>query len=40
METRAMNERQHWVDKGGNKQKRYKVASMGKKQGGLEKRLG
>ena len=40
METRAKNEYQHWLEKGGNKQKRYKVASLGKKQGGLEKRLG
>ena len=40
METRAKNEYQHVLEKGGNKQKRYKVASMGKKQGGLEKRLG
>lgn len=40
METRAKSEYQYWLEKGGNKQKRYKVASMGKKQGGLEKRLG
>lgn len=40
METREKNEYQHILEKGGNKQKRYKVASMGKKQGGLEKRLG
>ena len=40
METREKNEYQHVLEKGGNKQKRYKVASMGKKQGGLEKRLG
>ena len=40
LETRERNEYQHVVEKGGNKQKRYKVASMGKKQGGLEKRLG
>ena len=40
MESRAKNEYQHVLEKGGNKQKRYKVASMGKKQGGLEKRLG
>ena len=40
METRAKTEYQHVLEKGGNKQKRYKVASMGKKQGGLEKRLG
>ncbi|KFY31464.1 hypothetical protein V493_01090 [Pseudogymnoascus sp. VKM F-4281 (FW-2241)] len=40
MEMRAKNERQSRVDKGGNRQKRYKVPSYGKKQGGLEKRLG
>ena len=40
METREKNEYQHVLEKGGNKQKRYKVAGMGKKQGGLEKRLG
>ena len=40
METREKNEYQHVLEKGGNKQKRYKVASLGKKQGGLEKRLG
>ena len=40
METRAKSEYQHVLEKGGNKQKRYKVASLGKKQGGLEKRLG
>lgn len=40
MEARAKNEYQHVLEKGGNKQKRYKVAGIGKKQGGLEKRLG
>jgi len=40
METRERNEYQQVLEKGGNKQKRYKVAGMGKKQGGLEKRLG
>ena len=40
LEAREKNEYQHVVEKGGNKQKRYKVAGMGKKQGGLEKRLG
>lgn len=39
-ETRVANEYQHVLDKGGNKQKTYKVAGIGKKQGGLEKRLG
>ena len=40
METREKSEYQHVLEKGGNRQKRYKVAGMGKKQGGLEKRLG
>lgn len=40
LEATARNEYQSKVDKGGNKQKRYKVSSMGKKAGGLEKRLG
>ena len=40
MATRERNEYQHVVEKGGNRQKRYKVASLGKKQGGLERRLG
>lgn len=40
METREKSEYQHVLEKGGNKQKRYKVAGMGKKQSGLEKRLG
>ncbi len=40
IETRAKNEYQARVDKGGNKQKFYKVSSIGKKAGGLEKRLG
>ena len=40
METREKSEYRHVLEKGGNKQKRFKVASMGKKQGGLEKRLG
>ena len=40
METREKNDYQHVLEKLGNKQKRYKVAGMGKKQGGLEKRLG
>lgn len=40
METREKTKYQHVVDKGGNQQKRYKVAGIGKKQGGLEKRLG
>lgn len=40
MEARARNEYQSRVEKGGNKQKTYRVASMGKKAGGLEKRLG
>lgn len=40
LETREKNEYQYVLEKGGNKQKRYKVAGIGKKQGGLEKRLG
>ena len=40
METREKNEYRHVLEKGGNKQKRFRVVSMGKKQGGLEKRLG
>ena len=40
MATRERNEYQHVVERGGNRQKRYKVASLGKKQGGLERRLG
>lgn len=40
METREKSEYQHVLEKGGNKQKRFKVAGIGKKQGGLEKRLG
>jgi pre-60S factor REI1 len=39
-EAAAKNEYQHVLERGGNKQKRFKVKSMGKKQGGLEKRLG
>ena len=40
METTARNAYQHILERGGNKQKRFKVRSIGKKQGGLEKRLG
>lgn len=40
METTAKNAYQHILEKEGNKQKRFKVRSIGKKQGGLEKRLG
>jgi pre-60S factor REI1 len=40
IETRKMNVYQSKVDRGGNCQKRFRVVSMGKKQGGLEKRLG
>lgn len=39
-EARAKNEYQSRLERGGNRQKRYKVPSMGKKAGGLEKRLG
>lgn len=40
VERRARNEYQSGVERGGNKQKRFKVQSIGKKAGGLEKRLG
>lgn len=40
IEMREMNEYQSKVDKGGNKQKRFRCLGIGKKQGGLEKRLG
>lgn len=40
METTARNAYQHILENAGNKQKRFKVRSIGKKQGGLEKRLG
>ena len=40
MEARARNEYLSMVEKGGNKQKTYRVSSIGKKAGGLEKRLG
>lgn len=40
MEMTARNEYQSHVEKGGNKQKTYRAAGIGKKQGGLEKRLG
>jgi pre-60S factor REI1 len=40
MQTTARNAYQHILEKDGNKQKRFKVRSIGKKQGGLEKRLG
>lgn len=39
-EARAKNEYQLRLERGGNRQKRYKVPSIGKKAGGLEKRLG
>jgi pre-60S factor REI1 len=39
-ETRKRNEYQSQVEKGGNKQKTFRAAGIGKKQGGLEKRLG
>jgi pre-60S factor REI1 len=40
METRAKNEYQSIVEKGGNKQKWFRAKGIGKKRGGLEKRLG
>ena len=39
-ETRIANHYQHVLEKGGNKQKWYKEGGIGKKQGGLERRLG
>lgn len=38
--TRTKNEYQSKLERGGNKQKRYRVLTMGKKAGGLEKRNG
>lgn len=40
LETRARNEYQSKLERGGNRQKRFRVLTMGKKAGGLEKRLG
>ena len=40
IEAIARNAYQHKLEKEGNRQKRYKVAGIGKKQGGLEKRNG
>ena len=40
IETIARNAYQHKLEKEGNRQKRYKVGGIGKKQGGLEKRNG
>lgn len=40
IEARARNEYQARVERGGNKQKHYRVRGAGKKQGGLEKVLG
>jgi len=40
LKTRASNEYQSVLERGGNKQKTFRVKSMGKKAGGLEKRLG
>ncbi|KAF4633874.1 hypothetical protein G7Y89_g4243 [Cudoniella acicularis] len=40
IEARARNEYEARVERKANQQKRYKVSSMGKKAGGLEKRLG
>lgn len=39
-EVRVKNEYRHVLERGGNKQKRFRVKSIGKKAGGLEKRLG
>lgn len=40
VEARARNEYRAGLERRGNRQKRYKVASIGKKAGGLERRLG
>lgn len=40
IETRTRSEYLSKVERGGNKQKRYRVLTMGKKAGGLEKRCG
>lgn len=40
VQSRASNEFQGGVERGGNKQKTFRVLSMGKKAGGLEKRNG
>ena len=40
IETREKTKYQHIVERSRNQQKQYKVAGIGKKQGGLEKRLG
>jgi pre-60S factor REI1 len=40
METTARKEYQSILERGGNKQKSYRAIGIGKKQGGLEKRLG
>lgn len=39
-QARAKNEYQSGVERGANRQKRFRVKHMGKKRGGLEKRLG
>jgi len=40
LQARAKNEYQSGVERGANHQKRFRVKHMGKKRGGLEKRLG
>ncbi len=40
LQARARNEYQSGVERGANRQKRFRVKHMGKKRGGLEKRLG
>ncbi|KAN0112443.1 C2H2 type zinc-finger (2 copies) domain containing protein [Hyaloscypha variabilis] len=40
LQARAKNEYQSGVERGANRQKRFRVKHMGKKRGGLEKRLG
>jgi pre-60S factor REI1 len=40
LQARVRNEYQAGVERGGNKQKTFRVKHMGKKRGGLEKRNG
>jgi pre-60S factor REI1 len=40
LQARARNEYQGGLERGANRQKRFRVKHMGKKRGGLEKRLG
>jgi pre-60S factor REI1 len=40
LQAKARNEYQGGLERGANRQKRFRVKHMGKKRGGLEKRLG